>query len=382
MIIWGGASRGRLFADGAAYNPAADRWQRLAPAPLEARTAHTSVWSGNEMIVWGGCCEPRGGEFGDGAAYDPASDTWRMLPPAPIEGRTEHAAVWSGNKMVVWGGHVFERAFADGATYNPSTERWQTIARAPIEGRFSHSAVSMGKRVVIWGGADALGAFDDGAWYEPGRDRWSVISPAPLDPRAGHSATSTGFTMAVIAGCCDSEGGEFADGALYVPTHDKWEALPTRRLEARQGHAAVWAEGPGLLVWGGRNGLDRYLADGRLFAARGLTIEPGVSAPTPVSPLSPRAGHTAVVSDGEFLVWGGCCDPDRRAYGDGAGLSTSDLVDLAEGAWTRGAGFDGQETLRPEDGDFGVGAMIALAGLIVLIALAATVRALRKREAR
>jgi hypothetical protein len=45
-----------------------------APSP---RLGHTAVWTGTEMIVWGGF--GRDGELEDGAAFDPARGTWRSI---------------------------------------------------------------------------------------------------------------------------------------------------------------------------------------------------------------------------------------------------------------------------------------------------------------
>jgi hypothetical protein len=71
------------------------------------------------MIVWGG--SPPGGSlaYDDGALYDPETDSWTELPPASMEGRYRHAELWTGDEMVIWGG---ERAdggsFADGAVFH------------------------------------------------------------------------------------------------------------------------------------------------------------------------------------------------------------------------------------------------------------------------
>ena len=55
MIVWGGYGNGSSLNDGGRYNPAANSWTAVttngAPA---ARAMHTAVWTGSEMIVWGG----------------------------------------------------------------------------------------------------------------------------------------------------------------------------------------------------------------------------------------------------------------------------------------------------------------------------------------
>ena len=55
MIIWGGESVTTDFNNGKRYNPTTDSWTLMttADAPV-ARDSHSAVWTGNEMIIWGG----------------------------------------------------------------------------------------------------------------------------------------------------------------------------------------------------------------------------------------------------------------------------------------------------------------------------------------
>ena len=71
----------------------------------DARTGHTAVWTGSEMIVWGGV---NGfGVFNTGGRYNPSTDTWTATSTtnAP-EARAGHTAVWTGSEMIVWGGVI------------------------------------------------------------------------------------------------------------------------------------------------------------------------------------------------------------------------------------------------------------------------------------
>ena len=61
----------------------------------------SSVWTGRELLVWSGTAGTYGNFFSDGAAYDPAADRWRAMAPWP--GRISDG-VWTGREMVVWGG--------------------------------------------------------------------------------------------------------------------------------------------------------------------------------------------------------------------------------------------------------------------------------------
>src|SRR5262245_1808053 len=72
-----------------------------------ARWLHTAVWTGSEMLVWGGS-DRVGSYLNTGGRYDPATDTWAALSTegAP-SARAYHTAVWTGTEMIVWGGGYF-----------------------------------------------------------------------------------------------------------------------------------------------------------------------------------------------------------------------------------------------------------------------------------
>ena len=67
----------------------------------DVRALHTAVWTGSEMIVWGGCME----RLNTGGRYNPSTDSWTATSTtnAPT-GRYHHTAVWTGSEMIVWGG--------------------------------------------------------------------------------------------------------------------------------------------------------------------------------------------------------------------------------------------------------------------------------------
>jgi hypothetical protein len=65
------------------------------------RSNQTAVWTGSEMIVWGGF----NGSFSNtGDRYDPSTDSWTATTTtnAP-DAREAHTAVWTGDEMIVWG---------------------------------------------------------------------------------------------------------------------------------------------------------------------------------------------------------------------------------------------------------------------------------------
>src|SRR5438876_2634167 len=71
----------------------------------DGRLYHTAVWTGSEMIVWGGYVQGGANTTNTGGRYNPGTDSWTATSTinAP-EARGYHTAVWTGSEMIVWGG--------------------------------------------------------------------------------------------------------------------------------------------------------------------------------------------------------------------------------------------------------------------------------------
>jgi len=76
-MLWGGGTTdspgdqppATVMPGGAAYDPAADRWEALPAGPLSPRARTVAVWTGRELIVWGGEADyNHRANFDDGAA--------------------------------------------------------------------------------------------------------------------------------------------------------------------------------------------------------------------------------------------------------------------------------------------------------------------------
>ena len=80
-----------------------DTWSptSITSAPT-ARDGNTAVWTGSEMIVWGGV-DFNGNYLNTGGRYNPSTDTWTATSRANAPaGRVYHTAVWTGSEMIVW----------------------------------------------------------------------------------------------------------------------------------------------------------------------------------------------------------------------------------------------------------------------------------------
>ncbi len=115
MIVWGGYTFSSQTDTGGRYNPAADNWTAtsLTNSPTK-RYDHTMVWTGNDMIVWGGYgCTDQSCQtvtyLNTGARYSPITNSWlatNLTNAPPV--RESPTAVWTGSAMIVWGGFRFD----------------------------------------------------------------------------------------------------------------------------------------------------------------------------------------------------------------------------------------------------------------------------------
>ena len=208
------------------------------PSP---RNNQSAVWTGSEMIIWGGipngdCCW-----LGDGARYNPTTDTWQpvSLVNAPFP-RAYHTAVWSGNEMLIWGGGP-QQANNTGGRYHPDTDTWQTInvGGPPLS---YHTAVWTGVKMIVWGGLTTNANFTNmGGIYDPQQDSWQPTTTinAPI-PRAIHVAGWTGSRMIVWGGWCGPSC-YTNTGGVYDPSTNQWQATNVNGAPSgRQYHTGFW----------------------------------------------------------------------------------------------------------------------------------------------
>jgi hypothetical protein len=180
--IWTGKEAIFLLAtedrlQGQAYDPATDTWRTIATAPLASRSHTVAVWTGSEVIVWGGGA-PDDPSAVSGAAYDPIDDSWRKIADAPI-GLNLISGMWTGREMLVFGSLLDNRNIAEtktavGAAYNPATDKWRELPPSELSPQAT-SAVWVGDRMVAW---DYEVHSQE---YDPARDVWSAPVEMPLD---------------------------------------------------------------------------------------------------------------------------------------------------------------------------------------------------------
>ncbi len=270
MIVWGGyGADGNDIQDGGQYDPVANTWSSiansLANSPAKRRN-HTAVWTGSKMIVWGGYdLDGITGStyYGDGGRYDPRTNTWDTIPLSLTDapsGRHYHTAVWTGSQMIVWGGQNGGSSFGlgNGGRYDPVTNTWDpvpiSLTGAP-SGTAWHTAIWTGSKMIVWGGSfGGSSGVSGGGLYDPFINTWSAVSSAGAPAaRYVHTAVWTGSKMIVWGGTPDG-GAQLSDGGQYDPVADSWsEIMATNSPTARFQHRAVWT-GSKMILWGGYDG--------------------------------------------------------------------------------------------------------------------------------
>jgi hypothetical protein len=307
-------------------------WTFLSTEGSSHRSTHSAVWTGEEMIIWGGST---GGEVrGDGAAYDPRTDTWRQIAtegtPAP---RGTHSAVWTGEEMIIWGGsdwardergRLQERAPLGGAAYDPWADRWRPVSSdGALPVLWGHQAVWTGDEMIVWQRRSRPGD-RDWARYHPRADTWRPMSPLPA-PMNVDTLLWTGTHVIAVG----RPSGGNPTVAHWDPSTDAWtmgttEGAPDWRMLG-QGNvllplSAVWT-GELVLLWG---------SDGFSGRSVGGVYDPAADAWRPMAAGAPAIGNASTVWTGrEMVIWGGSWTvvPARTARWSGSGKGYDPATD-------------------------------------------------------
>jgi hypothetical protein len=314
VIVWGGRGNA-VNGDATPATPevppvASNSWGVLPAAPIDSRYDAVGAWTGKEMILVGGMRDgtgPSGGiEFlQDGAAYDPAHRVWRRIPDAP---GCPAFGTWTGTELVVGGTCAnTTREFAM-AAYDPARNAWTRLPPHAV----ATQLVAAGGRVYAWTGASGPGAVLDTA-----ARRWTTLPALPDLQRADSFALPYNGRLAV-AGLLQrpSENHDIASVDIFDARTRAWRHYESEAVTPYLGGFGTAARATELL-WS--SGLDYTRFLGASAAGRATWSKVGAG---PV-PLGSTGESVVPIGAGRFFIWGGRLagtdkDPTNRPTAQGA----------------------------------------------------------------
>jgi hypothetical protein len=322
VLVWGHGGGGN-------YDPAANIWNfgsTISVGGQSPRIDHSAVWTGNEMIVWGGRSSvlPDGEIFGGGSAFNVASNAWTEIG-APVAvgsyATYDHVAVWTGTEMIVWGGTAIAggslpEPVKSGWRYNPdtgvTTAFMGTNAPSP---RTSAHAVWTGTEMIVWGGFDETGSpLNDGARYNPVTDIWTALPPVATTLVSGTatSAVWTGTEMILWNGG-QTEEGQTRNDRLRLPTLHAYDPLQNAWRVSTSGWEPYLAGADPILISFASSGYRAFWTGDRMFVAafypgdQSYFYDPMVDGWHVVAEATElgRNEAAALWAGSRFVIWGG-----------------------------------------------------------------------------
>lgn len=279
----------------------------LDPGPLSARTIPDVVWTGTEMVVWGGR-GPDDRYLVDGARFNPETNEWQMLPNLPIDGSQATRAIWVGDRLLVM-------SRENTSAWDLPSNSWQVVESDGLEPpEYPGFVQVIETNIYLW---NRRGIFNlDIAAAQP---RWISLPDSPLrasDFRFEHgrfTAMATSGNLVYLAArpefSCDER-------LIVAWDEESWRSLPTASLAAVDGpdcsdaiQMAATAEG--LVVWYTMDHLTlAYSSESNTWSEIERFPLPGSSEPSGAAAIGagyflvPQAGSAAVfrVESEDWLV--------------------------------------------------------------------------------
>ena len=274
MIIWGGARRQLAYFQ--LRREIQSRHRQLGSHQYHwrapSRNTHTAVWTGNEMVVWGGGPD----YFNTGGRYNPGTNSWAATSTTNAPSAREfHTARWTASDMIVWGGISNGSYVNTGGRYNPVTDTWTATSTTNTpSARSDHTAVWTGNEMIVWGGQYSNG---QNTQYLNTGGRYCGQYPTPT-PTPTPTATPTFW----VTNTNDSGPGSLRQALAEVIDGDTINFAVTGTIGLTSGELlvarSITISGPGaenLAVNGNKQSRVFHIASGETVTISGLTITNG-----------------------------------------------------------------------------------------------------------
>jgi N-acetylneuraminic acid mutarotase len=252
LYVFGGlapgwTSKGLVYE----YDPAGDQWTKKKNMPLPSH--HLALAEiGGKIYVFGGFTKPEKGPtawvpIDNVWEYDPGADSWKALAPAPTKRGSANAIVHQGKVYVIGGAGLHpgsketavhparpHRALGTNEVYDPATNTWESRQSMPTARNHAAAGIVNNKIYIIGGRvgnafitrASNTGLVEE---YDPATDQWGALKTSMLNPRSA-AAWGTYKGKIYVAGGEERSGGPwqrtFRAVEAYDPAANLWSMLP------------------------------------------------------------------------------------------------------------------------------------------------------------
>ena len=328
FLVFGAAAALGLRAlrdDAVAPQPADAPWSWVAegwtelPPPPQWRDSAAIVWTGSELLSWGGRAGGGQPPASDGFAFDPVTRAWTAIPSAP-GALGAPSAVWTGEEAV-----FFELDEGKGSgsmfAFDPDARGWRKLSPPPHEPAWGGAWAWTGTELVVAGGGDVGDPETYQAWaLDPRRDAWRPLPEMPIAVNLA-DATWTGHEFVVLGSEIDRRNHastRTAVAAAYDPVGNSWRLLPDPPVSAQT--SAVDTVSGRLVAWEGYSPASaEYLPD-EVVGDRSTWEGSRAASVTRKAPSSGRTSPPGVAGDpppGRPTLPPGCtssrrCSPTPR----------------------------------------------------------------------
>ena len=172
--------------------PGDSAWVATAPSPLSPRNNSQGVWTGSEVVVFGGTTQPDcpacdyygyGDTLHDGAIYSPIDDTWRAMSPLPDE------ASYVGQSVAFQGDVFFYSLFQPDVTasvqtyrlwrYSVSGDQWSEVP-LPSQVPKAFALTTSSNALLLYSATDEFGLVPDWS-FGPTTNEWTALPDDGFD---------------------------------------------------------------------------------------------------------------------------------------------------------------------------------------------------------